>query len=59
MYGEKYFAIVVNGAEKYFRTSRHEATRKAAALRRDHGTYSVWLRPHFRLVSKQGDIVSL
>ncbi len=59
MYAEKYFAVVINGTERGFRTNRREAIRHANRLRATHGAYNVWLRPHFRLMSADGSPVNL
>jgi hypothetical protein len=59
MFAQTYFAIVVNGAERFFRTNRKEARRLANKLRSEHGAYSVWIRPHFRLLSADGSPVKL
>ena len=56
---QNYFAIVVNGAEKFFRTNRKDASRIANKLRAEHGAYSVWIRPHSRLLSADGSPVNL
>lgn len=56
---EKYFAIVINGVERFFRTNRKDANRVASKHRSQHGAYNVWIRPHYRLLNAQGDIVNL
>jgi hypothetical protein len=56
---QNYFAIVVNGAEKFFRTNRKDAALIANKLRAEFGQYSVWIRPHFRLLSDDGSPVNL
>ena len=59
MYTQKYFAIVVNGTERFFRTNPNDARRKAEHLREQHGPYGVWLRPHYRLMTADGSPVNL
>ena len=46
-----FYSIVVNGSESYTRDSFNKALLKAGKLRRQHGPYNVWIRPHVKLVS--------
>ncbi len=56
---QTYFAIIINGIERFTRTNRKEARRLANKLRSEHGAYSVWIRPHYRLLSADGSPVKL
>lgn len=46
-----YFAVVVNGVETNRRVRFRDAAYKAYKLRRKHGNYAVWIRPHVELVA--------
>ena len=59
MHSQRYFAIVVNGVERFWRSSRKDATRHANNLRTTHGTYNVWIRQHHRLLTADGSPVNL
>lgn len=56
---QTYFAIVINGTERFTRTSRKDANRLANKLRAEHGQYNVWMRPHCRLLCADGSPVNL
>jgi len=45
------YAILVNGVEVKRRVHYRDASYHANKLRREHGVYNVWLRPHFELMS--------
>lgn len=47
---EKVFAIVVNGEEKHKASSLENALAKADSIRKKHGTYNVWIRPHYLIL---------
>jgi hypothetical protein len=48
---ELYYAIILNGVEIHKRRSLEEASTKADRLRKEHGKYAVWIRPHYLLLA--------
>ena len=59
MHSQKFFAIVINGTERFWRSNRKDAARQANKLRAEFGTYAVWIRPHHRLLTADGSPVNL
>lgn len=51
-YVDKFYAVVVNGEEKHKASSMENARSKAERLRKRHGAYAVWIRPHFMMFNQ-------